>query len=253
MTILKKHIQGISSYRTEIMGYAILGVMLAHIKTIGNYPDTIMGKAIGFLCYSVFTGGFVFLSGLGLYSSLNKNSNIKDFFKKRAARLLIPYLLISLPYFVFTDVFIGEGFIPFLEHITTVSFWIHGNYSGMWYISLSVVLYLLYPLIHRFLYGEPKKVNVRFSECIIGTSMLLVVLSHFAPNYYGMTSIAFSKLPLFVMGSYTMFYVSNDSAKIKLPPPPQLWLSIVSLIVAISICLLVDRDNVLGAGVNSCV
>ena len=140
----KKHIRSISYYRTEIMGYAILGVMLAHCK----------------------------------------NSNIKDFFKKRAIRLLIPYVLISLPFFVFTDVIIGKGFFPFLEHITTISFWIHGNYSGMWYISLSVVLYLLYPLIHGFLYEDYNKVNNRFSVCIIGTSMLLVLLSYLVPSYY---------------------------------------------------------------------
>lgn len=32
----------ISKYRTEIMGYAILGVMLAHIKGICGFPDTII-------------------------------------------------------------------------------------------------------------------------------------------------------------------------------------------------------------------
>ena len=207
----------ISRYRTEIMGYAILGVMLAHIKTIGNYPDTIIAKAIGLVCYSVFTGGFVFLSGLGLYSSLYKNNNIKDFLRKRVIRLLIPYILISTPYFVFTDLIIGKDFVTFMEHITTVSFWIHGNYSGMWYISLSVALYLLYPLLHKFMYGEYKMVSKRFSVCMIGTSLLLFLLSYLAPNYYGMTSVAFSKLPLFVLGSYTMFYVCHDF--VKMPPP----------------------------------
>lgn len=148
-----------------------------------------------------------------------------------------------MPYFVFTDVIIGKVFFPFLEHITTISFWIHGNYSGMWYISLSVALYLLYPLLHKFLYGEYYKENRRFSICMIGTSLLLLLLSYLVPNYYDMTSIAFSKLPLFIMGSYTMFCVSNDFAKIK-SPPSQLWLSIISLVISISICLVVDLNNI---------
>lgn len=67
----------ISIYRTELMGYAIIGVMVAHIKTNFDIPESIATKILGFICYSVFTGGFVFLSGLGLYSSLNKNSNLR--------------------------------------------------------------------------------------------------------------------------------------------------------------------------------
>lgn len=39
-------------------------------------------------------------------------------------------------------------FVPgnFLLHITTAGFWVMGNYDGMWYVAVSIVHYLLFPL-----------------------------------------------------------------------------------------------------------
>lgn len=143
----------ISKYRTEIMGYAILGVMLAHIKGICGFPDTIFNKLLGVFCFSVFTGGFVFLTGLGLCFSLYKDGNLKRFYMKRIKRLLISYWIISTPYFLYTDLYLNSDAVAFVEHVTTISFWLQGNYSGMWYIAMTVVIYLIYPFMHKFMYG----------------------------------------------------------------------------------------------------
>ena len=197
----------ISKYRTEIMGYAILGVMLAHIKNICGFPDTIANKLLGLFCYSVFTGGFVFLTGLGLCFSLHKNSNLKSFYTKRIKRLLIPYWIISIPYFLYTDLYINSNVLAFVGHVTTLSFWFYGNYSGMWYIAMTVVIYMLYPFIHKFIWGGKMKtiyaVVILLVMYIIASEILLV----YVPIFYQNTEIAITKFPLLIFGSLTMNYI----------------------------------------------
>jgi peptidoglycan/LPS O-acetylase OafA/YrhL len=239
------YLSHISKYRTEIMGYAILGVMLAHIKTIGSFPDTIITKIIGFLCYSVFTGGFLFLSGLGLYSSLYHHCVIKDFYKKRAIRLLVPYLLISTPYFLYTDLVVGNDFTAFIGHVSTISFWLHGNYSGMWYIAASVLFYFLYPLFHRYIYSSKTESGIVLLIVMAVWCMILFVLKQYTFQFYDKTSVALNKFPLFLTGSW---FMSCIISKKKIQTTRD-WLGIVlggaflflangiwSLINVISIC-----------------
>lgn len=199
----------ISKYRMEIMGYAILGVMLAHIKGICGFPDTIANKLLGVFCFSVFTGGFVFLTGLGLCLSLHKDGNLKRFYTKRIKRLLIPYWIISTPYFFCTDLYLNSDVVAFVEHVTTISFWLQGNYSGMWYIAMTVVIYLIYPFMHKFMYGG--KVQTVYAVVILLGLYMIVnkALFTYAPTFYHNTEIAITKFPLLILGSLTMSYTTN--------------------------------------------
>lgn len=204
-------LQNISKYRTELMGYAILGVMVAHIKTICGFPDTLASKVLGLLCYSIFTGGFIFLSGLGLYSSLQKKPYVKSFYLKRIKRLLIPYWIISIPYFAFTDLYSRLDILGFLGHITTIDFWINGNFSGMWYIALSLILYMVYPVIHRLLYRS--KHNPIFYLLGCGCIILAGIYSIHTifPDFYDKVSVIWNMLLLFLFGSYTMYLISSPT------------------------------------------
>ena len=196
----------ISKYRTEIMGYAILGVMLAHIKGICGFPDTIINKLLGVFCFSVFTGGFVFLTGVGLCFSLHKDGNLKRFYMKRIKRLLISYWIISTPYFLYTDLYLNSDVVAFIEHVITISFWLQGNYSGMWYIAMTVVIYLIYPFMHKFMYGG--KMQTIYAVVILLGSYMIVnkALLTYAPIFYHNTEIAITKFPFLILGSLTMNY-----------------------------------------------
>ena len=198
----------ISKYRTEIMGWAILGVMLAHVKTICEFPDTLINKILGVLCYSVFTGGFLLLSGLGLYNSMHYDNNIKRFYRKRLQRLLVPYWIISIPYFIYTDMVVGENVSSFLGHVSTLSFWLHGNYSGMWYVSVSVVLYAIFPLYYRCIFSGNGNYN---HKMVLKTLLILLMLAIakflLIENvywYYEKIGIAIGGTALFVVGSLLM-------------------------------------------------
>ena len=61
---------------------------LAH--SIGHFENTIFIKTLNFLAITVFTRGFLFLSGLGQYFSLRNGCNVSVYYKKRYLRLLVP-------------------------------------------------------------------------------------------------------------------------------------------------------------------
>lgn len=199
----------ISKYRTELMGYAILGVLIAHMKTYCVVPDNFINKIISIVCYSVFTGGFVFLSGLGLFASMNKNWDVLKFYAKRLKRLLLPYWIISLPYFVFTDVIGSSDCCQFLGHITTLGFWINGNYSGMWYVAFSVGLYIVYPLIHFVVYRLSGRSDIGVVITYVCTLAIICCIKYAFPNYYLMLDVIWDKFILFILGSFTMNLIIN--------------------------------------------
>lgn len=207
----KINLQYISEYRTEIMGYAIIGVMLSHLKTTCDYQlNLLISKLIGLFCYSVFTGGFFFLSGLGLYNSFDRNYNLHNFYLKRFKRLVVPYWLISTPYFLYTDILLNNSYINFFEHFTTISFWLHVDDSGMWYVAVAVVFYIFYPVIHRILYCTKYKPIIVFIICVTLIFACSLLCKHVTPLYYSNIKIVFGDAILFLMGSYTMNKVKKE-------------------------------------------
>ena len=220
-------IEYISKYRQALMGIAILGVMVGHCKM--DWPPSIISKAIGVLCYSVFTGGFLFLSGFGLYYSMSKNDSIKDFYSKRMKRVLVPWVCIAVPYFFFMDVIHSDSWSNFLWHVSTLSFWKSGNYSGMWYISVILALYLVYPFYHRIAYGNGGKMQTGFLLFIFGFLLVIeYLISTLAPDYYGRISVCMN-MGIFFLGSYMASTLSNNRKSL-----------IINVGGGISICLIAD-------------
>lgn len=105
---------------------------------------------------------FAFLSGIGLWHSLDNNNDILNFYKKRIHRVIIPYLLIVIPFCLFLDIYEQKDVLLFLQDVTCISYWIKGR--GAWYIAWLIPVYAVYPL-----YG-----CIGISLCAI----LAIVLDH---------------------------------------------------------------------------
>lgn len=202
----------ISICRTELMGWAILFVMLSH-STSTTWADipfihSIAGK--GFALNDV--GGFLFLSGFGLYYSFAKNNTISTFLKKRVKRLYIPFMMIALPFYVFS---VLRGELSYSDAILAESgayFFVHGN-NGMWYISMTLLLYLLFPMFYSLLF-KGKNVYVRFLILIICVFTVIEALRYCCPQYYSMTAIGLHKVPLFIVGML-VGYMSQKGIKLN--------------------------------------
>lgn len=90
---------------------------------------------------------FAFLSGVGLWYSFEKNKDIARFYKKRITRVVIPYLLISIVFNLYLDIFIQKDIGLFLSDVSLISFWTTGR--GAWYVAWTLLIYTVYPLFAR--------------------------------------------------------------------------------------------------------
>lgn len=202
----------ISKWREFLMGLGITGVMVGHILKWNNTQ--------GFLAYLfkpyvglVFTEGFLLLSGFGLYYSFQKDSNIVSFYVKRIKRLLIPFILISLPFYLEKAISYGHTAGEFFLNITALHFWFYGN-DGMWYISVSLLLYFLFPIMHAFVFKREKKVAIR-SACLVSVFCVVCAVIYFLfPSYYKLTGIGLAQMFMFVVGIY-MGFLSFNAKKYK--------------------------------------
>lgn len=138
----------LSLYRTELMGFAAIGIICCHAYANG----VILPK-----WFTLFFGGqlgvsvFFFLSGLGIWYSLQHvnrcvwwwEGEVYHWYIKRYKKLFIPFLMLAIPFFAYQTISGGHNIWFFITRITTIEFWISGD--GAWFVSPLVVLYLIAP------------------------------------------------------------------------------------------------------------
>lgn len=191
----------LSKYRSALMGLAILGVLIGHVYDLGGIAKTdTFSKLLYFFSTQIHVGGFLFLSGYGIFYSLKGNSSTKEFYIKRIYRIVIPYLLLAVPYFLLFTVVKHESIWFFLSCVTTMEFWIHGNYHGMWYIALAIMLYTITPPIYHFVNKNSRTAFCGLVVAVIASLSIDMLLKICVPEYYSLISIGVSRVHFYFIG-----------------------------------------------------
>ena len=198
----------IPKFRKELFGFSIITIIFFHffedVSQLGdgspffgaaNVYNTVFG--------SVGVEIFIFLSGMGLFYSLSKNSNIINFYKRRASRVLPAYIIIGgLGWIVLDLVVLKCGFLQFLSDFSTVSFWTQGK-RLVWYISFILIMYLVYPLIFKLLNVNSRaKSNILISVLISAVIIFNIALSFLTPYFYDNTEVALWRTVIFLIGAW---------------------------------------------------
>ena len=189
----------LSKYRSALMGIGILGVMLAHYLSWAKIASIIPTAFFRPFTGLVFTEGFLLVSGLGLYYSWQKDSNTKSFYKKRIYRLFIPYMLISFAFIVYSTIISSSSLLESTLRLLTLKFWIFGN-DSMWYISVSLALYLAFPFIYRFLFSGKMSPHVKCLVLVTLWVSLCYAIHYFFADYYKSVELGFPKIWMFFLG-----------------------------------------------------
>ncbi|MBQ8047212.1 MAG: acyltransferase family protein [Prevotella sp.] len=135
----------IRQHRTGIMGIAMLCIMLFH-------QSWIWGKVhVLFFLFHVYghwgVDIFFFVSGFGLYYSLNKNGSALAFYKRRLLRLLPLCITCGLVRYAIDHVLpVGRGGYPTGVHEVT-SDWTTILSLDKWFIAVILAYYLVMPLL----------------------------------------------------------------------------------------------------------
>jgi len=184
----------LSKHRTSIMACAILWVVLFHGGELGLKVMKLLVRR-GNMGVDIF----LLLSGIGLCFSYRKNPDPVPFYKRRIKRVLIPYLFIGGSFWVVIDLLWKKDVILFLKDITMLSFWKDGIVR-VWYISLILILYTLFPLIWKMVCREGRIKKLRIVLLITVVMGINFILHRCLPDWFDKVGVALTRIPVFLIG-----------------------------------------------------
>ena len=202
----------INIYRKEIMGFAALIITVMHLY-VSFYEDA----QIPYITTLLKRGNlgvdiFLLLSGCGLFYSMEKSSDIVNFYRKRMARVLIPYLVLSFPYWILLDLYVNNDMIQLVKDISLASFWLQGI-THYWFVAFILPVYLFYPWIYQLQKKNSNYIILLGFVIVMLTGLLMI----FDVSYYEQVEIAITRIPVFLMGSYLGECLRNgDKSRAKI-------------------------------------
>ena len=198
MDTLKKGFKSLLTKRSEIYGVLALWVMWFHIANRVSVPG-----APGIITPLINMGNvavdvFLLISGYCVHESWKKDHSIKSFYLKRFLRILIPYLIFATPLYLWKNVIEGGNFNlnAIIGDISTLNFWRYGMQTT-WYVCAILLYYILVPILSVFV----RKNRIIGIGVILCSYLLNQILWWVLPSY-SVTSIAWTRLPVFILGIF---------------------------------------------------
>lgn len=231
-TIPDIELANISRYRGELMGIAMLFIILFHVGLDRGDPFYGLRR-----CGNVGVDMFLFLSGVGLWFSWTKNPSVKSFFTRRLLRIYPAWLIMASLYYI-PDYIRGGGHSSSLadmagDILINWDFWLHDELT-FWYIPATMMLYLFAPgymtLIRR---------HHDYRWLPLLTVVWCVMVQWVTPIHeaVGHLEIFWSRVPIFFiginMGSLVMRRQTIDSSAI--------WLLATTFAMTFGTCLYLEQ------------
>lgn len=172
-------IKQLSTYRTELMGFAILIIVIDHLAfwNVITHPIANAMMLIGSCGVEIF----LLLSGFGLYYAYSKTSSDTRFLLRRFNRIL-PVFLIT--YLMNNMVCWCKG-----EDGWQIQYYLY----GMWYILGTSIFYLMFPVLYTYVYKERGAAINQETEQRVRTlfilSAILTIIGHKVLHDFGITDM----------------------------------------------------------------
>lgn len=195
-----KHIQlgDISRFRQELMGIAMLFIILFHINSR-------CCPLLQDLCKlgNVGVDIFLFLSGVGLSFSWNRNPDLKSFYYRRFLRVFPTWLFFSSLFYIshflypdFNGVNLSAWLILLGEITINVNFWRLGDLT-FWYIPALMFLYFIAPWYMILIRKYP---ICKWMPLIAIIWFIAVKNIDYLDLSVGHLSILWKRIPIFLIG-----------------------------------------------------
>lgn len=190
-------IKDISTYRSELMGWSILWIMMLHFTFNQIYP-------LGFVAQYGFAGVDIFMmvSGLGLYYSLNSSHSILFFYKKRLLRIFPTYYFLG---FFSSFMLFNDNIWNYLFRYSTIGFWT-GDLYWEWFIPSILLLYLLSPFF-KYLLEKSSFLLFFICVCIIFFAYYLLDKDQYLDRAH---FFLLYRIPSFVFGMACAHWIKNS-------------------------------------------
>ncbi len=210
------------------MGVAALLIIICHAPSRGvvmpEWLATILGNG-GIGCDI-----FLFLSGLGIYNSYSsyksKGLSLLQWYYKRYIRIVLPVAFFIVPLNI---IYGGDSFGGFLLKLSGFSY-LFGKLA-LWYVSCSLFLYLITPLIHR-----PLTCKIRW------VWLVLLVISSLAFAYIDLGKSSLAHNWQFIVQRWPSYFIGYTLAKeIKEGKKGNIMLFVIMPLIAYSIFFILNH------------
>ncbi len=237
MQIKDIELANISRYRSELMGMAMLFVVLFHVGL--PREDLFFGlRRMG----NIGVDMFLFLSGIGLWFSWTKNPDTRSFYLHRMVRIYPTWLVIALlfyvPDYLCPDLVMHHGHSTnIIDLIGDVSinwdFWLHDELT-FWYIPATMMLYLVTPAYMQLIIKHPL---YRWSPVVMVMWCILVALVTPINHLVGHLEIFWSRVPIYFIGI-------NIGAAVKRKDTmdgASIWMIIIIFVMALASSIFLEQ------------
>lgn len=224
------NLSDISCYRSELMGLAMIFVMLFHVWMPKSNP------MYGFVrCGNVGVDMFLFLSGIGLWYAWSKKPTLKNFFWRRYIRIYPAWILIACLYYI--PAFIntpGGGYsrnVPDLvaNILINWSFWRIDDLT-FWFIPAIMMMYTFAPAYMKLIEKHPE-----YRWLAVAAMVLAVMVQYYPPVHkaVGHVEIFFSRIPIFLIGINCGALVKGGRSL----DGSSLWLVLLIFVMSLAMCV----------------
>lgn len=223
----------ISQYRSQLMGLAILFVVLFHVmvpRTSPFYGLCRMGN--------IGVDIFLFVSGIGLWFAWEKRPQTSYFLKRRYQRIYPTWFIVATAYYLpilLRHELSSYRILDFVGDITiNDGFWRFDELT-FWYIPATLLLYLVSPFYLKLISKQPamRWLPVLFIVWCIAVQWVTPI-----HNTVGHIEIFWSRVPIFFIGMSLGKTVQCDTAFTK----DQRLLAIITFIVTLTLCIYLEQE-----------
>lgn len=194
----------LSKYRTELMGAAMLWVMLFHSFDLDmGLPILEWVRAAGFGGVDIF----ILLSSMGLVLSLSKREqSYSAFMARRAGRVLPAYYLVMIPYTIFLILTKGAPWSALIWNGLLLYYWVHPAGAFNWYVAGAMTFYSVTPACFRRMRRSCRRELLTAAGILAGLAVCQVLMYD---GYWYLLDVMY-RVPVFFLGLLLGFYVLEE-------------------------------------------
>ena len=225
--------QAVSVCRSELMGVAMLWVMLFHAYQFHFHnPLLEVIKMFGYLGVDIF----ILLSGMGLGKSLleKEQGPLRTFYLRRFQRILPTYWLIVGPYSLLLVLLSRIPLSTAVWNLTALHYWFHIPGSFNWYVPALLAFYLLAPFYVKFFARSKYKRLLSISTLFVSYALYRLCLFL---NFQYLEDFIF-RIPAFALGVLLGWFLVTKQPATKRDAA---WVSAMALVGVVLMVLLATR------------
>ena len=239
------NLKNLSKYRYMIFGIAILIVMTFHytedaLKVV--QPGNVWYPLLRWY-WNIFCGDgtdmFAFLSGMGLYFSLQKNPDLKACYGRRLKRVVIPYCIIAGVFWFVRDILVKhKSWRRMAKDFFFVTF-VNGKTTTFWYIFFAIAVYMIFPLLYYLFTRKGVWRWLHFIWTMAFSLGICILVCIRYPEFFSHVYLALARAHVFVLGCFMGKPIKEEK---KMPT----WLIFILFAVTLGIRLYVVGHSLPG-------